>query len=322
MAFVETIKGRIDTGALGATLMHEHIFTQNKEMQENYPDPEWEEERFIGIARDGLKRLKALGIGTLVEVTPVGLGRDVALFKRLCEDIDINVVVCTGYYSFNELPKYFSFHGPGLRIDMPDPLIRMMLGDIRDGIANTGVKAGIIKIGSDSLGFTPHVTRIFKAAVVAHRETGVPITTHSNAKEKGGLDQARFFKDNGADMSRVIIGHCGDTTDLDYLKAVLDTGVTIGMDRFGLTTYLGTEDRIATVARLCELGYAGQMILSQDAGFYSCSTEPSYRAKFQPEWTHFLISERVLPELARRGVPDEQIHTMMVANPARLLGLA
>ncbi|MBO1076936.1 phosphotriesterase family protein [Roseomonas marmotae] len=320
MPYVETIHGRVDSNDLGLTLMHEHIFTQNKEMQENYPNPEWDEAQLIAVARDGLRRLRTLGIGTLVDLTCFGLGRDVPLLQRVCEGIDIHVVVATGFYFFNELPKYFHLHGPGMRVDIPDPIPAMMIRDIQNGIAETGVRAGIIKIGSDSPGMTPDVQRIFKAAVRAQQETGVTISTHSNAKMKGGLDQVALLKDSGADLSRVIIGHCGDTTDLDYLKALLDSGVQIGMDRFGLNSFLSTELRIDTIVKLCGLGYAGQMTLSQDAGFWSCTTEPSVRARVNPEWTHFLICEFVLPELSRRGVPQEHIDTMMLHNPSRLLG--
>jgi phosphotriesterase-related protein len=121
------------------------------------------------------------------------------------------------------------------------------------------------------------------------------------------------------DLSRVVIGHCGDSTDLDYLRELMDNGSTIGMDRFG-TSRLPTEhDRIATVATLCSQGYADRMVLSHDAAYFSINTEPSFRSLHEPKWVHTTVSDRILPMLRERGVAEELIDQMMTANPARLL---
>ena len=84
----------------------------------------------------------------------------------------------------------------------------------------------------------------------------------------------------------------------------MDNGSTIGMDRFGISAYLDDERRTDTVVRLVERGYAGRMILSQDAAFYSINSEPSYRRRLEPAWSHHLISDRILPELRARGVEE------------------
>ena len=117
----------------------------------------------------------------------------------------------------------------------------------------------------------------------------------------------------------MVIGHCGDTTDLDYLRELLDNGSPIGMDRFGMDIMASEEDRIDTVVRLCELGYADRLTLSHDASFFSVNMEPSVRLRLMPNWHHRYISDRVLPEMRRRGVSDETIEQIMVANPARIL---
>jgi phosphotriesterase-related protein len=319
MSQVETVRGPIDSGDLGATLMHEHIFVKNPELEQNYPNPEWDEEAVLQMAHDGLQSLYRKGISTLVDLTVMGLGRYIPRIQRLAADVDINIVVATGYYTMNILPAYFRAHGPGLRIDVPEPLDQMFLHDIQEGIADTGVKAAIIKVVTDTEGLTPDVERILRSAARVQLQTGVPISTHTNATLHTGRLQQAVFKEEGVDMRRVIIGHSGDTTDLDYLKELMDNGSTIGMDRFGLNAMLPEADRIDTVVKLIEQGYTDRITLSHDAGFWSINAEPSVRLANTPEWTHENISDRVLPELRRRGVSDDTIHQIMVTNPARLL---
>jgi len=320
MAVVQTVRGPIDASQLGATLMHEHIFVRNQEVELNYPAPEWNEDRCVEIARTGLRDLLKRGIRTMVDLTVIGLGRDIRVIERVNEGIDFNIVVATGNYTFKDLPSFYHNHGPGLMIEGPDPLHDMFVKDIVEGLAGSKVKAAIIKIATDAPGFTPDVTRVFEAAVRAHKDTGVPITTHSNAEKRGGLDQQAFFKKHGVDLTKTIIGHCGDTGDLDYLRTLMDAGSTIGMDRFGLTWFRADEDRTRTVAELCRLGYADRMTLSHDAGYFSVNTEPSYRAKALPAWKHTLLSDVIIPNLRDQGVTDEQLTQMMVVNPVRILG--
>jgi phosphotriesterase-related protein len=316
MAQIETVRGPIDASELGVTLMHEHIFIKSQEFEENYPNPEWREEDAMQIAHDGLQELYQKGIRTIVDLTVLGLGRSIPRIQRLAETVDINIVVATGYYTADHMSGYFKNHGPGLRVDMPEPLDALFLRDIQVGIADTGVKAAVIKVVTDEPGITTDVERILGAAARTQIETGVPISTHTNAPLKTGLLQQEFFKKRGVDLDRVVIGHSGDTTDLDYLKELIDNGSPLGLDRFGINARLPEADRIDTVVKLVELGYADRITLSHDAGFFSINVEPSHRPV---EWTHAAISDRILPALRQRGVSDATIEQMMVANPARIL---
>src|SRR4051812_27860977 len=291
VANVETVRGPIDTQDLGWTLMHEHIFVKNPELEENYPNPEWDEDRMAETARAGFQALADLGISTLVDLTVMGLGRSIGRIQRVAENAPINIVVATGYYTQRDLPAFFHNHGPGLYGDVPEPLVGMFVNDIKEGIAGTGVKAAMIKVVTDKWGITPDIERVLAAAAEAHQETGVPITTHTHAGERGGLDQQEYFRKRGVDLQHVLIGHCGDTTDIDYLRQLMDNGSPIGMDRFGMDIMADPQDRIDTVFRLIELGYADRLTLSHDAGFYSANMEPSLRRKLMPNWHHRYISE-------------------------------
>jgi phosphotriesterase-related protein len=119
------------------------------------------------------------------------------------------------------------------------------------------------------------------------------------------------------DLSKVVIGHCGDTTDLDYLREIADAGSILGMDRFGVDVFLPFEDRVNTVAALATAGYADRMVLAHDASCYSDFYSAANRAALLPKWNYTHITDDVLPAMRERGVTDEQIAAMLVDNPAR-----
>jgi phosphotriesterase-related protein len=319
MPNVETVRGPLEASELGWTLMHEHIFVKNPELEHNYPSPEWDEEAMHATAVAGLQALHDRGVKTLVDLTVMGLGRSIQRIRRVAEATPVNIVVATGYYSQKDLPAFFHNHGPGRYADVPEPLVDMFLRDVQEGISGTGIKAAIIKVVTDQWGMTPDLERVFEAAAEVHAQTGVPITTHSNAAHRGGLEQQEFLRKRGVDLEHVVIGHCGDTTDLDYLKQIMDAGSAVGLDRFGMDIMATEEDRIDTVVRLCELGYADRMTLSHDASFFSVNMEPSVRNRIMPNWNHRNLSDRILPAVRRRGVSDETIEQIMVANPARIM---
>ncbi len=319
MGFIETFRGSVGTDELGATLVHEHIFVRNLELEANMPDREWNPAAAVQAAVDGLAALYEQGIRTVVDLTVPGLGRDVRLVAQVAERVPVNIVAATGWYTPDVLPLYFRFHGPGRAIAGADPLTELFVRDIRDGIAGSGVRAGVLKVVTDIEGITPDAARIMSAAAVAHRETGVPIATHSDPASRNGLAQQAFLVKRGVAAERVIIGHCGDSEDLEYLRELMDNGSTIGMDRFGMEHVLPDERRVRTVAALLELGYVRQIVLSQDAAFYSHVTPPSWRAAAAPHWRMDAITQRILPMLRAAGVSSNEITQMMVDNPRQLL---
>ena len=171
--------------------------------------------------------MKSRGIDTVVDCTAFGHGRDVDALQRINEQVDINIVACTGIYTYDYLPFFFVYGHPVRQVDGKDIdiLTEMFVRDVTQGIAGSGVKAGMIKTATDHAGVTPNIERILRAVARAHRETGAPITTHTVVAERNGLDQQRIFAEEGVDLRRVVIGHSGDSTDLDYLRALLDAGL-------------------------------------------------------------------------------------------------
>jgi phosphotriesterase-related protein len=307
---VETMTGPISTADLGFTLMHEHIFSRSEGVEHNFPIV-WDEQAELNKALDMLTALKARGVDTIVDCTVLGLGRDVPLLLPVVEKAGIQVIVATGMYYYSEIPFYFQGH------DI-DHMADLFVHDIEVGIQGTNVKAAVLKCGTDEPGVTPGIEKLLRGIARAHRRTGVPITTHTHAATKRGLDQQDIFQSEGVDLRRVIIGHSGDTDDIDYLTKLLDRGSYIGMDRFGLAVFLPDDKRVATVVKLCQLGYASRMVLSQDAHAYFDWFEPKLIERFGPNWNYFNILDNIIPALLEAGVTQTQIDTMTRENPRRI----
>lgn len=315
---VNTVRGPVPAGDLGVTLMHEHVFVLSPEIIANYPEGWGDEQAREQAAVDKLNALKAIGVDTIVNPTVIGLGRYIPRIPRVAERTDLQIVVATGVYTYNDVPMYFHFSGPGTALNGPEPMVDMFVRDITEGIAGTGVKAAILKCATDEPGITPGVDRVLRAVAAAHRATGVPITTHTHAHTRRGLDQQRVFAEEGVDLTRVIIGHSGDTTDLDYLEELLAAGSYLGMDRFGLDMFCSFEDRVDTVAKMCERGHADKMVLAHDASCYIDWLPEAALPLVLPNWHYLHIHNDVLPALRRRGVTEEQITTMLVDNPREI----
>jgi len=317
MPQINTVMGSIDSARLGVTLMHEHVFVLSAEIMQNYPDTWGDEENRITDAIARLNELKSRGVDSIVDLTVIGLGRYIPRIERIAEETDINILVATGIYTYNDVPMYFHFQGPGTALGGPELMIDMFVQDIQEGIAGSTVKAAILKCATDEPGVTPGVERVLRAVAQAHRRTGVPISTHTHARTERGLEQQRIFEEEGVDLSRVIIGHSGDTTDIGYLEKLIAHGSYIGMDRFGIDVLLSFEDRVNTVAQMCKLGHADKMVLSQDAACFN-DWLPEAAPAMLPNWHYQHIHNDVIPALKERGVTDAQIATMLVANPRRI----
>lgn len=318
MAQIQTARGPIDSSELGATLMHEHVFVLDTEILQNYPEDWGDEEKRISDAVVRLNELKSRGVNTIVDLTVIGLGRYIPRIQRIAQQTELHIIVATGIYTYHDLPFYFHFRGPGTVLGGPELITEMFVRDVTDGIADTGVRAGILKCATDEPGVTPGVERILRATAQAHRRTGVPISTHTHARRRVGLDQQRIFREEGVDLSRVVIGHSGDTTDIEYLEELIANGSYIGMDRFGIDTILSFEDRVNTVVAMCERGHADKMVLSHDAACFNHWLPERPLPMILPRWHYLHIHNDVIPALKRKGVTEEHLRKMLVENPRKI----
>lgn len=316
MATIATLDGPLDTSQLGTVLMHEHIFNVTAEIQIAHPGFNgWDPEVKIPEAQGKLRAVKDAGIDTFVELSPIGLGRSLDLIRRAAAGSGLNVILATGLYTYDVLPRPWHFIGPGTLLDGEEPLDALMRADLGEGIDGSGVRPAILKCAIDAAGLTEHVERVVRSVCRIHNETGTPICIHTNAPEKRGHDALRMLDEEGVSPARVMLAHCGDTTDLDYLEDLAASGALLGMDRFGLDVLLPFDDRVSTVVEMCARGHADKMILSQDASCFTDWFPPGLKEQVSPNWHHLHVVQDVLPALLEHGVGQEQLDLMMRGNP-------
>ena len=326
MPTIETVTGAIDAGNLGRTLIHEHLRARDEAVAAQWPGvgtfggiPE----RAIGEGEDYDAAVEAasaaveLGIRSICDPSAMFLGRDVSFMRRVSEQTGIQVVACTGIYTYDHLPSFFASRDP-------DQIADLFVADIEQGIQGTGIKAAFIKCAADEPGVTENVEKVHRAAARASLRTGAPIMAHSRPASDTAPRQIEILAEEGVDPSRVQIAHVGDTGDLDYIERILERGVYIGMDRYGLELYLPYEQRNATVLGLLERGHADRMFISAD----SCATidwfpgeivEQMLAAGMAKDWDIRIVPQRVIPDLLEGGMTEGQLETILVSNPARWL---
>jgi phosphotriesterase-related protein len=326
VATVETVTGRVQAGELGTTLIHEHLVARDEAVHLQWPDvptfggiperelgPGGEYEAAVEAAEAAVR----LGVKTICDPTAMFLGRDVDFMRRVSEQTGLQVVACTGIYTYDHLPSFFASRSP-------DQIADLFTADIERGVQGTEIKAGFIKCAADEPGITENVEKIHRAAARASVRTGAPIMAHSRPASGTGPKQVEIFESEGVDLGRVQVAHTGDTDDLDYIERLLDKGVFIGMDRYGLEMYLPAAQRDPTVLALLERGYAERMFLAAD----SCATidwfpadvlQQLLAAGAAVDWDIRNVPERVLPRLREGGMTAERERTMMVLNPVRWL---
>jgi phosphotriesterase-related protein len=302
--------------------MHEHVFLLTPDVQQNYPAEWGSEDDRVADAVQKLQKAYDAGVRTIVDPTVVGLGRYVPRIERIAQQIPLNIVVATGLYTYDAVPFHFHYRGPALDAvlgtSVPDPMVDMFVGDIEGGIAGTTVKAGMLKCAIDAQGLTAGVERVMRAVGKAQQATGVPVTVHTHPGSQTGQHVKRVLCDEeGVDPRRVVLGHSGDSTDVDHLSQLADAGFVLGMDRFGIYLDTTLEARADVVVELCRRGYADSMVLSQDASCYFDWIQQDVLA-FLPQWHYTHLHEDVIPYLLEHGVTQQQVDTMLVTVPKRI----
>ena len=325
MATVETVTGPIDAEELGRTLIHEHLIFRDEAVALQWPhvrpvapDPEDPEpDDFLSPALGCARAVVERGVKTICDPTCMFGGRDIGFMRRVAEETGLQVVACTGIYTYDHLPAYF------LSRDA-DAIAELFVHDIEQGIQGSDAKAGFLKCAADEPGVTPNVEKVHRAVAKASARTGAPIMAHSRPASETAFRQIDVFEEEGVDLSKVQIAHTGDSADLDYIERVLERGVFIGMDRYGLEMFLPAAQRNATVTALLERGYADRMFLSQDY----CATIDWFPLELEmqmleagaaKDWSMTLVFDQVIPALREAGMTDEQLSTMLVENPKRWL---
>jgi phosphotriesterase-related protein len=316
MPTVETVTGPVAAEHLGVTLVHEHFRFRDEAVSVQWPhvyDEDDQLEKALADARAAMEH----GVETVCDPNAMFGGRDVRFLQRVAQSTGLQIVVSTGIYTYDHLPYFFATRDADVMADC-------FVHDIEEGIQGTEAKAGFLKCAADAPGVTENVEKVHRAVARASVRTGAPVMAHSRPADRTGLRQVEIFAEEGVDLARVQIAHTGDTDDLDYIGRLLDWGVYIGMDRYGLEMFFPMDRRNATVAELLRRGHAGRMFLSQDYcstidWFPDESVQQMLRTGMLKDWSMTLLFEQVIPTLRESGMTDNQLVTMLEENPKRWL---
>jgi phosphotriesterase-related protein len=315
MRTVQTVTGSVGADSLGTTLMHEHLLVGW---------PGWEAEAsadraarraHVGRCVERMSEPKAHGLATLVDPCPIDLGRDVELMAEVSAATGVRIVCATGLYKEDEgAPTYFKFrsHWGDALAEMTDVFVR----ELTDGVGETGIRAGVIKVATGVGRITPYEETVLRAAARAHRATGAPITTHTDQGTMGPA-QLDILLGEGVPASAVVVGHSCGASDVHYHLQMLDRGATLGFDRFGLEILHPDRERLAVLIGLLGLGFERQLVLSHDTVWCWRGRAPKLPPDLIPQWKPTYVFETIVPRLREAGVRDDKIRTMLVENPRR-----
>jgi phosphotriesterase-related protein len=317
MPSVETVQGAVDAEDLGVVLVHEHVRFRDEAVAVQWPE-RYDEQQELDAALADVEAAKERGVKTIVDPTAMFGGRDVNFMKRVSDQTGIPIVACTGIYTYDYLPHYFQNRDA-------DVMAEHFVADIERGIQGTDMKAAFLKCAADAAGVTENVEKVHRAVARASLQTGAPIMAHSMPAVETAPRQIEIFEEEGVDLARVQIAHCGDTEDVEYIERLIDKGVYVGLDRYGLEMVVPIDKRNATAAELLRRGHAEHVMISQD----SCATIDWFPRELEPmfiasgairNWTMTLVFDEVVPALRKQGVMDDAVfETIFVENPKRWL---
>ena len=351
---VMTVKGPIDPDRLGSTLMHEHLFVSLLKTvvpDENTPVTElvlWDQKvtlENLHLAREGkpiadnrvltdqqlaideAMEFRNTGGGTMVELTNIGIHRDPMALLRVSNATGLNIVMGAGWYQK-------AYHPPDMDERTVEDLSEEIIRDITKGVGHTGIRSGIIgEVGVQGGPIEPNEVKSIQASAQASRATGAAVSFHRAGVGREKLQTIGIMAEEGADLSRVILGHSDAIAgDMSLMQELLSHGVYIEFDLLGrigvpLDFKPATDDGLAgsewagaalvayAIPKLIDAGYADRILLSQDV----CT---KVQLKSYGGTGYSYILEKFLPHLRARGVADEDIQMIMVENPKRVLAFA
>jgi len=301
---IQTVKGLIEAKDLGITMCHEHL-ALNLTRVRGSGDSDFNCEALI---IEEVKQMMEYGVQTVVEVTCNDMGRDAKQLVRISEACDLNIVCATGFYLWQYHPEYIL---PGDVEVICDIICR----DIQEGIDGTEVKAGVIgEVASSQNEIAPSERKVLSAAARASVHTGLAVTTHCQLGTMA-LEQSSLLQSEGMDPNKIILGHLDLANDRAYCCKVLETGVNIGFDTIGKTSYLPDEARADNLMFLLDCGFEDHIVLSQDI------SRKSYLAVNKTYSGYMSVMKDFVPLLKKRGIQQKTLDKLLIKNPARILDI-
>lgn len=312
---VTTVTGPVEPEALGRTCIHEHVRFVDEAVSEQWPD--WyDPAQQLEDAVAQVASVQAHGVATIVEPTAMFGGRSAAFMREVCERTGIQLVACTGVYTYDYLPHFYGARDA-------DAIAEMFVHDLERGMQGTDVRAHFLKCAADEPGITENVEKLHRACARASLRTGAPIMAHSRPASGTGPQQVRILLEEGVDPRKIQIAHTGDTDDLDYIEELLEAGVWIGLDRYGLPMFLDDERRDKTLIELLSRGYADRIMVGSDFATSIDWFPPEVVEQLMgsgivnPDWGMAYPFTHVLPRLREAGAWDDDVERQVLEDNPR-----
>jgi len=315
---IQTVTGSTTAGELGTTLMHEHLVIgyPGWEADTIRPGPARAEMRAVCI--DRIEEMKSLGIKSMLDPCPNDLGRDVEFMAEVAQATGFQIICATGLYKEAEAGaaywKFRSGFGP-----VVDAMAELFVRELSDGIGESGIRAGIIKVATGHGTISDYERTILEAAAMASVETGAPITTHTDDGKLGDEQQA-FLVAKGVPPHRIIIGHSCGSADHDYHMKIVAGGSYLGFDRFGLDMLQPDAERVGALLRLLDRGAGERVVVSHDSVWCWRGMpipDPALFEAMAQVWNPSHFHTRIVPRLLEGGASKSQIDTLLIENPRR-----
>lgn len=310
MASIMTVLGPVNPDDVGITSSHEHIIATSTSNRFD-PDTTLSE---LDTAKEELLAFKHSGGDAMVEVTTIDMGHDPNRLAEVSAATGVKIIAATGFYKGTYSPggQTWEFLPTELRQASSAQIAEVFIKEINEGIAGTRVKAGILgEIGTSFNKVLEDEARVFKAAARAHLETGVPISTHTTLGTMG-REQLMIFKEQGVDLSHVVLCHMDLNSDTSYHCKLARQGVFLGFDTAGKVQYQPDDVRVELIRRMVEEGFEDQIVLSCDIGRRSLMRRHGGRG-------YAYLLDKFVPMLATAGIEKDTIEKFLIHNPRRLL---
>lgn len=247
------------------------------------------------------------GVSTIIDATPIDLGRDIEMIREVAQKSGVNILVSSGIYCSEE-----AF----LLGKKAEKLASFFIEECQTGIAATKVRPAILKCATGRKGVTEINELLLTTMAITQKETGLPLYCHNEHKLKTSYQQLEIFEQNGVDLERVVIGHCSDSYDLEYLEDIAKCGCYLSFDRIYPATY---ERQAKTIAEIINRGYGDKILLSHDYSAFIDFGKTDFETWKNCGSDFTTIHKKLLPALKKLGVRDEDIRKLTIENPKKVL---
>jgi predicted metal-dependent phosphotriesterase family hydrolase len=300
-----TVNGVISPQQMGFTLPHEHVLVDFIGADSAEP-PRYIREAAMKVILPQIRRLLPYGVKTFVECTPRFLGRDPLLLKQLADSTGIRFLTNTGYYGAQKN----KFIPDSIQAMEPEKIALFWIDEFKNGIGDTGIKPGFIKIAVERSSLSEFHARLARAAAITHKATGLTIMSHSGPAP-GAFQQMEILKEEGVSPEAFIWTHAHN--EKDSMKHVLaaQMGAWVAFDAFW-----GTKGQLSQfvhiVVNMKNNHCLQRLLLSQDSGWFDPDKPDG--SNYHP---HTMIFEQLIPALREAGITGKELHQIFVENPAR-----